>query len=80
VAVPVIMGPHTYNNPVICAYLEQCGALTLVNSDEDMATLCRTWLTDPEVAKKAGLAGRQVLEDNRGALQKTWNEIQRICR
>ncbi|MCU7553368.1 3-deoxy-D-manno-octulosonic acid transferase [Alteromonas sp. ASW11-19] len=70
-SVPVIMGPHTYNNPVICEYLQHTGALTIIEDAAQMARVCTAWLNDPEQARQAGQAGRQVLQSNRGALDAT---------
>ena len=40
----------------------------------DLAALLR----DPEALKKLGLAAREFIDENRGALQKTLEEINRI--
>ncbi|RDV26746.1 3-deoxy-D-manno-octulosonic acid transferase [Alteromonas aestuariivivens] len=77
-ALPILMGPHTYNNPIICEYLQEQGALTLVNSSDDIARICLQWLAQPEEAKRAGVAGLSVLQNNSGAVEKTLDVI-RAC-
>lgn len=69
--VPVMMGPHRYNNPEICAALTSKGALTLVNNHRDMIQICQRWLQQPAARCQAGEQGKQVLDENRGALTKT---------
>ncbi|MBT3135768.1 3-deoxy-D-manno-octulosonic acid transferase [Alteromonas sp. ALT199] len=70
-SIPIMMGPYTYNNPVICSHLEECGALVKVEGGEAMFTTVDNWLRNPSDRIKAGLAGRKVLEDNSGALEAT---------
>ena len=70
-AKPVIMGPHTYNNPVICAYLQEQGALRVVSDKTELVSVLATWLNCPAEAEAAGQAGYQVLQENQGALAKT---------
>ncbi len=77
-SVPVIMGPHTYNNPVICNYLKEQGALQVVTDAAALTAQCAYWLTHPEDAQRAGEAGRRVLDSNRGALEKTMTLINRV--
>lgn len=70
-AKPVIMGPHIYNNPVICAYLQEQGALKVVSDKTELVNVLATWLNCPAEAEAAGQAGYQVLQENQGALAKT---------
>ena len=70
-SIPIMMGPHTYNNPVICSYLEECGALIKVESGKAMSTIVDRWIHNPSEREKAGRAGRKVLEENSGALEST---------
>lgn len=71
VGVPVMMGPHTYNNPVICHHLEEKGALTIVKDTPDIQNCLKKWLDNPDEARREGQAGREVIKENRGALAKT---------
>ncbi|MDC8832076.1 lipid IV(A) 3-deoxy-D-manno-octulosonic acid transferase [Alteromonas gilva] len=75
---PVIMGPNTYNNPVICARLAEAGALHIVDSQQAIEALLGNWLTNPQAARTAGDAGFHELSKNSGALNKTMNVINRL--
>ncbi|MDO6567788.1 3-deoxy-D-manno-octulosonic acid transferase [Alteromonas sp. 1_MG-2023] len=79
-SIPVMMGPNTYNNPVICEYLEERGALTIVSNAQDIAARCEAWINDNDKLVKAGKAGRKVLEENSGALDKTLTVIKHNVR
>lgn len=70
-SLPILMGPNTYNNPVICQYLKDRGALQIVNDAYEVAQACGTWLSSKVLQQKAGNAGGQVLRENSGALNKT---------
>ncbi|MBE1286856.1 MAG: 3-deoxy-D-manno-octulosonic acid transferase [Alteromonadaceae bacterium] len=74
-AVPILMGEHRYNNPVICAMLEQAGALYLTTSVEQSVERICQWYDDPQARIHAGQSGEQVLHANRGALSKTLEVI-----
>jgi 3-deoxy-D-manno-octulosonic-acid transferase len=73
---PVMMGPNTYNNPVICAKLEESGALFIVADADAMTALTLLWCKDPNAASQAGLAGYEVLAQNSGALDKTMKVVE----
>ena len=75
VAVPILMGGSTYNNPAICKALADSGALLTVTDAQQIAAACNKWLDNPEQRKHAGDAGKQVLALNRGAIQKTLNVL-----
>jgi 3-deoxy-D-manno-octulosonic-acid transferase len=67
----MLMGDSTYNNPAICQALAQSGALLTVTDAQQSESACKNWLDNPEQKKHAGNAGKQVLSDNSGAIQKT---------
>jgi len=70
-SIPILMGPHTYNNPVICDYLKERGALTIIQDAQQVSDTLSLWLSSPELRKSAGAAGRLVLDENSGALDIT---------
>jgi 3-deoxy-D-manno-octulosonic-acid transferase len=70
-ALPIMMGPLTYNNPEICAGLKSVGALYTVNSAQDIGALALNWLRNPKSAKASGIAGLTELKRNRGAVVET---------
>ena len=73
--VPVMMGPHIYNNPVICQTLITAGGLRIVTDATNAQQLCHTWLSDPLLAKASGQSGQAVILDNQGALARTLTQI-----
>ena len=73
---PVMMGPNTYNNPVICAKLAESGALFIVEDAAAMTELTLSWCKNADTAAQAGLAGYAVLEQNSGALDKTMKVVE----
>ena len=79
-SLPIMMGPHTYNNPVICEYLKECGALSIVEDASRVSSTVQEWLESPSKAEKAGMAGKKVLQDNSGALDSTLACIHRSIR
>ncbi len=79
-SLPIMMGPHTYNNPVICDYLKECGALSIVEDASRVSSTVQEWLESPSKAEKAGMAGKKVLQDNSGALDSTLACIHRSIR
>lgn len=70
-SVPIMMGPHTYNNPVICEYLSARGALSITPDADAIVNLVSQWLTSPDACQQAGAEGRKVLDENNGAVEKT---------
>lgn len=70
-SVPILMGPHIYNNPQICQILSAAGALQTVHDCTDIVEHCRIWLTNEQQRIQAGKAGNTVLTSNAGAIDKT---------
>lgn len=70
-ALPILMGPNIYNNPVICQTLIDSGALVQVTGTRQIVSQCNQWLTDSALRKATGEAGLAVLKNNRGAVAKT---------
>ena len=69
-AKPVMSGPHDFNFAEINKELYASGGLTYIKDAETMYEQLVTWLTRPELAKKAGKAGLTVVNANRGAVSK----------
>ena len=77
---PVLMGPHLYNNPVICQTLQEVECLHVVNNTESAVTFCHRWLTQPVLAQQQGAAGLEVIQRNRGALAQTLTVLDKLTR
>ncbi len=70
-SVPMLMGPHIYNNPVICQTLQNAGALNVIDSAEQITEKARYWLEHNAAREVAGQAGAKVLAENSGAIRRT---------
>ncbi len=76
--VPVITGPHLFNFSEIAAAMEEVGALCKVESHDQLAETVSRLLSSPERCADMGEQGRQLIEQNRGALQRVL-ELLRPC-
>ena len=65
--VPVLSGPHVHNFVEVYDEMTAAGAANLVVDGDELVTALARWLDDPEAARTAGVAGRRVVETNRGA-------------
>ena len=69
--VPVLSGPHTFNFAEITALLKDVGALEIVADAGQLAVAIGHLLTHPDDARARGRAGRQRIDRERGALERT---------
>lgn len=76
---PVLSGPHTFNFVEISALLKQVGALETVGDAEQLAAAVEWLLAHPEQARARGRAGRQRIDRERGALERTLALIDAIA-
>ncbi|MBI6543937.1 lipid IV(A) 3-deoxy-D-manno-octulosonic acid transferase [Proteus vulgaris] len=67
-AIPVIMGPYTFNFKNICAKLDQAEGLITVTDSESMATAIASLLNDEDYRRYYGRHAVEVLHENQGAL------------
>ena len=67
---PVITGPHLFNTQDIADLFEDIGASVIVRDADALAAAVLPLLSDPEAARRMGKKGRQIVETNRGALQR----------
>lgn len=65
---PVITGPHNFNAEEIAQMFSSVGAATFVNDTAELIRELARYLQDPELRARVGEAGRQTVEENRGAL------------
>jgi 3-deoxy-D-manno-octulosonic-acid transferase len=73
--IPVVVGPHVHNFVDITNYLSAAGGLLQVQNSDGLAQTVLYWLSHEEERKKAGKKAKQVVLDNRGAV----NKIVQIC-
>jgi len=68
-AIPVLMGPHTFNFKDICARLTQADGLITVNDVDALIKEITSLLTDEDYRNFYGRHAVEVLYQNQGALQ-----------
>ncbi len=68
--VPVITGPHNYNAQDIADLLIGEGGCRRVESASELAATVNELLEDPDGANRLGNRGREILDRNRGALER----------
>lgn len=69
-AIPVLMGPHTFNFKDICAKLQQADGLISVTDAESLDKEIGNLLTDEDYRLYYGRHAVEVLHQNQGALQR----------
>lgn len=67
---PVVVGPHLFNTRDIADKFEKVGASVLVNNAGQLGTAVADLFDDPATAKDIGKRGRDIVEQNRGALDR----------
>jgi len=70
VGVPIITGPHNFNAQDIADLFIDLGACLKVDSPAELGETIASLLDDKDEARRLGSAGREVLEQNRGALER----------
>ena len=65
---PVISGPHVYNAQDIADMFVELGACDIVNDVTELTQAVAGLLEDPGKASARGLRGREIVQQNRGAL------------
>lgn len=73
--VPVCFGPHTFNFALISRMLLDAGAARQVGDASELAQVLQSWLGDASRRSEAGEAGRRIVEQNRGALQRLYRML-----
>ncbi len=70
VGLPVVSGPHVYNAQDISDMFIDVGACRIVNDAAELADAVDELLAAPRLAAERGGKGREILEKNRGSLQR----------
>lgn len=76
---PVIVGPSQFNFQTICEQLEEAGALQSVADEQALANAVLLLFEDADLRQRMGDAGRAVIQENRGALQRSYEIVWRYC-
>ena len=69
--IPVIFGPHMFNFVEISQLTLERGAGVEVRNAQELSAKVKDFLSDPNLRFKTGEAGRRLIEENKGALEKT---------
>ncbi|MGL5951645.1 MAG: glycosyltransferase, partial [Providencia rustigianii] len=75
-ALPVLMGPHTFNFKDICAKLTQADGLITVTDCESLVQEVTSLLSDEDYRLYYGRHAAEVLHENQGALQRLLKLLQ----
>jgi len=67
---PVITGPHLFNTQDIADLFADSGASQIVHNGNELAQAALPLLMDEDLAQAIGQKGKQIVESNRGALQR----------
>lgn len=78
--IPVVVGPHVHNFVDITNYLSKAGGLKQVQGSEDLAEAVTHWFCHEEERKTAGKKAKQVVLDNRGAVNKMVQIVKQVVR
>lgn len=73
--IPIIVGPSQFNFQTICEQLEEGGALQSVNDPADLSRVVLQLFADEHKRKTMGQAGQRIIEENKGALARTYNIV-----
>lgn len=71
----VVTGPHLHNFSDIAQRMREVGALRVGNDALQVQSALEEVLADPQIRQTMAAAGRALVEQGRGALQETLNEI-----
>ena len=72
---PVFVGPSQFNFQTICEQLEEAGALQTVPDASALARAVVAACQDPALCSRMGHAGRALIAENRGALDRTFSLV-----
>lgn len=67
---PIVTGPYLFNAEEVAQAFVELGACRVIANGDELAPAIATLLDDPQQARAMGDKGREVLEQNRGALQR----------
>ena len=67
---PMLSGPHTQNAQDVADLFEQCGALRIARSKEELAQRVVGWFDDPALARADGERGQRAVVQSRGAVRR----------
>lgn len=75
--IPVIVGPYIDNIVDTVALLSAGGAVTKIKNNRDLVKAVLHWFSNPELRKRAGMIAQEMVEKNRGAVEKIVDLVER---
>ena len=79
-AIPSVVGPHTFNFVDITQLLLEVGAVRQLESPEELPEAILRFIHDKKLARQCGEAGRKRIERERGALDRTLKLIEQYLK
>jgi len=73
--IPVICGPYFYNFHEIGSLLQEAGAARVINDPYQLANEVIRLLSNEKLRHDAGQCGRQVVEENRGSIDRVLDSV-----
>jgi 3-deoxy-D-manno-octulosonic-acid transferase len=73
---PVVFGPHMYNFAAISELLLEKDAARVVDDAVELAEVVRLWLSDASERTRIGENGRRVVQENQGAVDRLFDQIE----
>ncbi|MDE0331281.1 MAG: 3-deoxy-D-manno-octulosonic acid transferase [Nitrospinae bacterium] len=77
-AVPCLCGPHMENFAEVTREMVKQGGAVQLSGRENLEVAVMKWLDDPESRDRAGEAARRVVQNNRGAAERTADYIVQV--
>ncbi len=74
-ALPIVVGPSMHNFADIAALFDGADAWRRVGSTEELRSCWKSWVVDPASSKRIGAHARRLVEENRGAMDRTRNAL-----
>lgn len=75
---PVLFGPHMHNFKEISRLLVKAGGGLVISESDQFFAIAANLLADPDRCQDMGAKGYSLLQDNRGATDRTLQAIERI--
>jgi len=77
---PVVTGPHLYNTQDIADKFEKLGASITVNNAGQLGSAIADLFADPDTANDIGNRGRDIVQQNRGSLQRLLEMVEPLIK
>ena len=77
---PVLTGPHTANFGPEMNLLRSAGAALVVRNARELTRHVDRLLSEPSAAERMAQAGRRIVQESRGATQRTLERLERLLR